>query len=124
MKYGLTILTDERAEQEIAYLFKDKHYQLEYDGYKRLSYSIRECEYAHYYYLTLGLSEFETSLLSKELENKDWCLRYLLVKAANEKHRLIYNTIKAWADRQLGIDALTHEQIELLTDKLEKELGE
>ena len=125
MKYELTILTKEKAEQNIADFFEDKQYTMTYEGYKRLAYSIEGYEYAHYYYLTLDLTKFEAKLLSEKLNALDWTLRFLLVlEDTKRQHRLIYHTIEEWADQQFGTDGVSAEQIELLTDKLKRELGE
>lgn len=122
MEYELTILTTEKAEQEIATFLADKHYKMEYGGYKRLAYPIGGNDYAHYYYLNLNLSKFETGLLEKGLISKDWALRYLLVKKDTQRqHRLIYRTIEKWADSQSV--AVSEEQVELLTHQIETELS-
>lgn len=81
MKYELTILTAEKADKEIKDLLKGKDYELEYGGYKQLAYRVVSNEFAHYYYITLDLSEGEPAKLSNQLYIEDWCLRCLLVRA-------------------------------------------
>lgn len=85
--YELTILVDEIAPQEVidGLTEKIKGYGkitgFEDDGVKRLAYTIRNHEKAHYLFYTVELENDMPADLSRNLNIDDDVMRYLLVRA-------------------------------------------
>lgn len=126
--YGLTILAHpDFSEKEVAERIKDllesKDYKIEYEGKKRLAYTVEGQEYAHYFYLDLGLTPLEVNLLPEKLNRLDWCLRHLLVVKPSRAER-VKGIIKSYIIDTLEREKLDTIDIEGLAYKIDNELGE
>lgn len=128
--YELTILADDNlTEDEVVAHIKDllggTNYVANYDGCKRLAYTIMAHEKAHYFHVDITLTPLEANLLPEKLEKLDWCLRFLLT-VKNTRAEKIKDIIKSYIIDTLGWEELdkTKLDIEGLAYKIDNKLGD